>query len=95
MPVLRSQLILALGVEELMRAVVVGFGHEHFGGAVQIAVIRLAGVDKFLRRNDAVLLEHHDEHLGIDDRAGIEKPHANKLTTIYRAEASEGGMGTP
>jgi hypothetical protein len=31
-----------------------------------------------------VLLEHDEEHLGVDDRAGIEKLHAKNLTTDGR-----------
>jgi hypothetical protein len=43
---------------------------------------------------DAVFLEHHDKHLGVHDGAGVEKLHAEKLTTAGRAEASEGGRDT-
>jgi hypothetical protein len=28
-----------------------------------------------------VFFEHHHKHLGVDDRAGVEKLHAQKLTT--------------
>ena len=77
MPVLRSQLILALGVEKLMRAVVIGFGHEDFGRAIQVAVVGQAGVHEFLRGDDAVLLEHDDEHLRVHHGAGVEKLHAS------------------
>ena len=56
-----------------MRAVVIGFRHEHFGGAIQVFVtVRLARVNELLRRGDAVLFKHDDEHLGVDDRAGVE-----------------------
>jgi hypothetical protein len=34
-----------------------------------------------LRGGDAVLVEHGDEHLGIDDRAGVEQFHAGNLAT--------------
>ena len=75
MPGLRSQFILAFGVEELMGAVVVGFGHENFRQSIQVAILGQAGVHEFLRGNDAVFLEHHYEHLGVHDRAGVEKLH--------------------
>jgi hypothetical protein len=88
------QLIFALGVEELMGAVVIGFGHKNFGRAIQVAVVGRGGIDEFLRGDDAVFLEHDHEHLGVHDGAGVEKLHAGKLTTAGRAEASEGGMNT-
>jgi hypothetical protein len=28
-----------------------------------------------------VFFQHHHEHLGVDDRAGVEKFHEDKLTT--------------
>jgi hypothetical protein len=34
-----------------------------------------------LRGGDAVLVEHGDEHLGVDERAGVEKFHAGNLAT--------------
>jgi len=52
------QLIFALGVEELMGAVVIGFGHKNFGRAIQVAVVGRGGIDEFLRGDDAVFLEH-------------------------------------
>ena len=69
------QLGLALGKEELISAVVIGFRHEDFGRAVQVAVIGRAGVHEFLRGSDAVFLEHDDKHLRVHDRAGVEKLH--------------------
>ena len=88
------QLILPLGIKQLMRPLIIRFAHEHFGRPIQVAVIRLGWINQFLRRDDAVFFEHHDEHLGIDDRAGVEKLHVKKLTTTHRAEASAGGMRT-
>ena len=67
------QLIFPLGVEKLVGAVVIGFGNENFCGTVQVAVLGKARVHKFLRGDDAVFFEHHDEHLCIDDGAGVEK----------------------
>ena len=81
MPVLRLQLIFAFGVEELMGAVVIGFGHENVRRAVQVASIRQAGIHEFLGADDAVFLEHDDEHFGVHDGAGVEKLHADILTT--------------
>ena len=81
MPVLRLQLILAFGVEELMGAIVIGFGHEDFRRAIQVAIVGQAGVHEFLRGDDAVFLEHDDEHLGVHDGAGVEKLHDKRLTT--------------
>ena len=68
-----------------MRAVVVGFGNEHFGQAIQITVFRQGRVHKFLRADDAVLFEHYDKHLGIDDRTGVEKLHAKKIAGAERS----------
>lgn len=79
MPVL--QFIFAFGVEELISAIVIRVGHEDFCQAVQVAVVGRAGVHEFLRGADAMFLEHDDEHLGVHDRAGVEKLHLGKLTT--------------
>jgi len=64
-----------------MRPLIIRFGYEHLGRSVQVSVVRLGWINKFLRRDDAVFLEHHDEHLGIDNRAGVEKFHFRNLTT--------------
>src|SRR5690348_16232879 len=73
------QLVFALGVEKLICAVVIGFRHKDFGETIQIAVFGQARVHEFLRGDDAVLFEHDDEHLGIDDGSGVEKLHATTL----------------
>ena len=75
-----SKLVLAFGVEELVGAVVISFGHEDPGGAAQIAVIRRGGVRERLRGGDAMLFQHHHEHLGVHDRAGVKQFHARNLT---------------
>lgn len=75
-----SKLVLALGVEELVGAVVIGFRHEDVGGAAQIAVVRRGGVHERLRGGDAMFVQHHHEHLGVDDRAGVKQFHAANLT---------------
>lgn len=69
------QFVFSFGVEKLMRAVVVGCGHEHLGEPVQVAVIGRLGIHKFLRRGDAVFFQHHHQHLGVDHRTGIKKFH--------------------
>jgi hypothetical protein len=51
------------------------------GGTAQIAVVGRGGVNERLRGGDAVLVEHGDEHLGVDERAGVEKFHAKNLAT--------------
>ena len=71
-----------LGVEELVGAVVIGFWDEDLGGAVQVAVIRQGGVHEILRGGDAVFFQHHDEHLGVDDWAGVKQFHADSVTRI-------------
>ena len=76
-----SKLVFAFGVEKLVGAVVIGFRHEDLGGAVQVAVVRRGGIHERLRGGDAVLFEHHHEHLGVDDRAGVEQFHAENLAT--------------
>ncbi len=42
----------------------------------QIAVVRRGGVHERLRGGDAMLLQHHHEHLGVHDRAGVKQFHA-------------------
>lgn len=44
-----SKLVLALGVEELVGAVAIGFRHEDLGGAAQIAVVRRGEIHERLR----------------------------------------------
>ena len=91
----KSKLILALGVEELVSARVIGFRDEDLAEAVQVAVVRRGGVHEILRGGDAVLFEHHHEHVGVDEGAGVKQFHAGDLTTASRAEASrEGGEWT-
>jgi hypothetical protein len=70
------QLVLALGVKKLMGAIVIGFGDEDFREAIQIAIVRQAGVHKFLGADDTVLLEHDDKHLGVHDGTSVEELHA-------------------
>ncbi len=70
-----SKFIFAFGVEQLEGAVVVGFRHEDLGGAAQIAIVGQGGINKRLRGGYAVLFQHHDEHLSVDERAGVEKFH--------------------
>jgi hypothetical protein len=79
-----SKLVLALGIEELVGAVVVGFRHEDLGGAAQIAVVRRGGVHKRLRGGNAMFLQHHHEHLGVNHRAGVKQFHAGNLTADVR-----------
>jgi len=79
-----SKLVLALGVEKLVGAVVIGFRHEDPGGAAQIAVVRRGGIHERLRGGDAMFLQHHHEHLGIDDRAGVKQFHPDKLIVKAR-----------
>ena len=71
--------VLPFGVEKLEGAVVIGFWDEDLGGAAQIAVVRQRGVHEILRGGDAVFFQHHDEHLGVDDRAGVKQFHAGKI----------------
>ena len=78
----KSQLVLAPGIEKPAGAVVIRLRHKDPGGAAQIAVIRRGGFHKILHGGDAVLFEHHHEHFGIDDRAGVKQFHANSLTRI-------------
>jgi hypothetical protein len=65
----------------LAGAFVIGFRHEDLGGTVQVAVVRRGGILERLRGGDAVLFEHHHEHLGVDDRAGVKQFHAENLAT--------------
>ena len=70
------QFILALGVKQLVGAGIIRLRHEDFREPVQVAVVGRAGIGKLLRGDDAVFVEHRHEHLGVDDRAGVEKFHA-------------------
>ena len=74
-----SKLILALRVKQPMRAIVIRLRHQNLYQAVQVAFIRQAGIDKRLRGGNAVLFEHHHEHLDIHQRACIEKFHVRSM----------------
>jgi hypothetical protein len=78
---LSSKLIFAFGVKQPEGAVVVGFRHEDLGGPAQIAVVGQVGIHERLRCRDVVLLQHHDEHFGVDERAGVKKFHGENLAT--------------
>jgi hypothetical protein len=67
----KSKFILAFGVKLLERAVIISLRHEDLRGAAQIAVVRRGGINKRLRGGDAVFFQHHNEHFGIHDRAGV------------------------
>ena len=69
------KLILTLRVKQLMRPLIIRLAHEHLRRSVQVTVVRLGWIHEFLRGDNAVLLEHHDEHLGVNDRAGVEELH--------------------
>ena len=45
-----------------------------------IAVVGQARVNKLLGRVDAMFFQHHHEHLGIHDRAGVEQFHRRRLS---------------
>ena len=64
-----------------MRAVVISLRHKNFGQTIQITVLGLVWIDILLRGRDAVFFQHDDQHLGVDDRAGVEKLHVKNLTT--------------
>ena len=51
-------------------------GKTRLRGAAQIAVVRRGGANERLRGGDAMFLQHHHEHLGVDDRAGVKQFHA-------------------
>ena len=72
-----------------MGAVVIGFRHEDLGGAAQIAVVRRGGVHERLCGSDAMFLQHHHEHLGVDDRAGVKQFHAGNLTAAGHTRHAE------
>jgi len=74
-----SQFIFALGVEQLVGAVVIRGRHEDAGGPVQIAIVRRGGIHEFLRGGYAVFFQHHHEHLGVHDRTGVKQFHAENL----------------
>jgi len=74
------ELILTLGVEEAVGAVIIGLGNEDLGRPVQIAVIGSGRVDKGLGGGDAVFLQHDHQHFGVDDRSGVEQFHGGKVT---------------
>ena len=58
-----------------MRAVVIRVGDEYFREAVQVTVIRRARLVKLLSGGDAVLFQHHHEHLRVDHGSGVEELH--------------------
>lgn len=77
----KLKLILPLPIKQLERAIIICLRDKHLGRPIQIPIIRLTGIHKLLRRDDAVLLEHHHQHLRIDNRPGIKQFHARSLTT--------------
>src|SRR5436190_4705233 len=85
------QFIFALGIEELMGAIVVGFGNKDLGGAVEIALIGEFGFGEFLGGSDAVFFEHGYEHLGVDKRAGVEQLHESAQPGSILASSGVGG----
>ena len=58
-----------------MSTVVISFWYENFREAVQIAIIGLPRINKFLGSSDAMFFQHCDQHLGIYDRTGIKQFH--------------------
>ena len=58
-----------------MRAFIVGFGNGYFGCPIQIAIVRLLRMIGFLNGVDAMLFQHSDQELGIDQRPGVEEFH--------------------
>ena len=62
------------------------------GEPVQIAIVRGAGIHKILRGRDAVLFQHHDEHLGVVDRAGVEQFHAPQLNHRWAQINTDSGI---
>src|SRR3974390_824092 len=75
----RLQFVLALAVEKTMRQVIVLFGDQYLCGPVQIAVIGFVWFNKLLLCGNAVLLKHYHQHLGVDDRPGVEEFHWRNL----------------
>ena len=73
------ELILTLGVEVAVGAVIIGLGNEDLGRPVQIAVIGSGRVDKGLGGGDAVFLQHDHQHFGVDDRSGVEQFHEERV----------------
>ncbi len=69
------KLVFSAGVEEGIRALVVGRRHENFGRPIEIVVVgRALGIIQLLAGKDAVLFEHHHQHFRVDDRARVEQP---------------------
>ncbi len=62
-----------------MGAVVVGFGDEDFGQAVEVEFVAF-GVDEFLRGGDAVFFQHDDQQFDINEWAGVEEFHEEVIS---------------
>ena len=73
------KLVLAFGVEKLAGAVEIGFRHEDLRGMAQVAVVRRGGIRECVSGGDAMFLQHHHEHFGVDDQAGVKQFHAEKF----------------
>lgn len=78
-----SKLVRALGIEKLVGPVVIRRRDENPGQPVQITVVRRSGVHERLGGGDAVLLQHHDQELGVNDRAGVKQFQCE--TSLYLA----------
>lgn len=87
-----SQFILPLRIEKLKSPIIIRLRDEHLGRPAKVAIIRRGGIGKRLRGGNAVFLEHHHQHLGIDDGAGVKKFHAGNLLAEGRGRNTDYGM---
>ena len=84
-PLANLKLILPLGEEQLPGALEIRFGDEHVGGPAQVAIVRCGEINEFLRRRDAVFLQHHHEQFRFDDRTGEKEFHGSIRAQWLRA----------
>src|SRR5688572_19787900 len=88
----RSQFVLALGIKEFVGTVVIGLGHENFGEAIQVPVVREVRLRECLGRGDSMFFQHGHEHLGVDERTGIKEfGHKDQLGAMS-ASSGVGGF---
>ena len=63
----------------------IGLRHEDLAGAAQITIVQRGRVNKRLRGGNTMFFEHHYEHVGIHERAGVKQLHARILMLTFRA----------
>jgi len=87
-----SQFILPLRIEKLKSPIIIRLRDEHLGRPAKVAIIRRGGIGEGLGGGDPMFLEHHHQHLSVDDRPGVKKFHPGNLLTEAEGRNTDYGM---